>query len=101
MITQQRQTVIKKHIFLSSPISDQKNLAPCFHHSKLQVDKDCGSTFIFFSAIAVTFQRSSTMADGTVDDTVNTVTIKVTPFLKHAPETWFAHLEAQLDIKQI
>ena len=41
------------------------------------------------------------MADGTVDDKVNTFTIKVPPFFKHAPETWFMHLEAQFDIKQL
>ena len=41
------------------------------------------------------------MADGIVDDEVNTVTIKVPPFFKHAPETWFMHLEAQFDLKQL
>ena len=41
------------------------------------------------------------MADGTVDDKVNTVTIKVPLFFKHAPETWFVHLEAQFDLKQL
>ena len=42
------------------------------------------------------------MADSTIDDKVNsTVTIKVQPFFKHAPETWFVHLEAQFDLKQL
>ena len=41
------------------------------------------------------------MANGTVDDKVNTIIIKVPPFFKHAPETWFAHLEAQFNIKQL
>ena len=40
------------------------------------------------------------MADG-VNDKNNTVAIKVPPFFKHAPETWFAHLEAQFDIKKL
>ena len=40
------------------------------------------------------------MAKG-VDNEVNTVTIKVLPFFKHAPETWFAHLEAQFNIKKL
>ena len=39
------------------------------------------------------------MADGIVNDKVNTVTIKVLLFFKHAPETCFAHLEAQFNIK--
>ena len=41
------------------------------------------------------------MADSTVEDLVNTVTIKVPLFFKHAPETWFMQLEAQFDIKQL
>ena len=41
------------------------------------------------------------MVNGTVDDEVNTVTIKVPPFFKHALETWFVHLEAQFDLKQL
>ena len=41
------------------------------------------------------------MADVTVYDQVNTVSIKVPPFFKHAPETWFVHLEAQSDLKQL
>ena len=32
---------------------------------------------------------------------VNTVAIKVPQFFKHAPETWFVHLEAQFDLKQL
>ena len=40
------------------------------------------------------------MANG-VNNEVNTVAIKVTPFFKHAPETCFAHLEAQFDIKKL
>ena len=41
------------------------------------------------------------MAVGIVDDKVNTVTIKVPLFFKYAPETWFAHLENQFNIKKI
>ena len=41
------------------------------------------------------------MADGTVDDEVNTFSIKVLPFYKQAQETWFVHLEAQFDLKQL
>ena len=41
------------------------------------------------------------MANNTVDDKVNTVTIKVPRFFKHAPETWFVPLEAQCDHKQL
>ena len=41
------------------------------------------------------------MADDIVEDKVNTVPIKVLPFFKFTPETWFAHLEAQFDIKKI
>ena len=37
------------------------------------------------------------MANGIVNDKVNTVAIKVPPFFKHAPE----HLEAQFDLKQL
>ena len=40
------------------------------------------------------------MAEGTVDDEVNILTIKVPQFFKHAPETWFVHLEDQFDLKQ-
>ena len=40
-------------------------------------------------------------SEGTVDDKVNTLTIKVLPFFKHAPETWFWHLEAQFYIKKL
>ena len=40
-------------------------------------------------------------ADGIVEEKVNTITIKVLLFFKHAPETWFTHLEAQFDIKKI
>ena len=41
------------------------------------------------------------MANSIVDDEVNTVTMKVPPFFKHAPDIWFAQLEAQFDIKKI
>ena len=51
--------------------------------------------------ITVKFHCSSTMAEGTIDDEVNTVTIKVPLFFKHAPETWFVNLEAQFDFKQL
>ena len=56
--------------------------------------------YIFFSAIRVEVPRSSIMANG-LNDEVNTVTINVPPFFQHAPETWFAHLEAQSDIKKL
>ena len=41
------------------------------------------------------------MADGTVHNEINTITIKVPPFFKHAPETLFVHLEAQFNLKQL
>ena len=41
------------------------------------------------------------MADGIVNDLVNSVALKVLPFFKHASETWFVHLEAQFDLKQL
>ena len=41
------------------------------------------------------------MADSTVDDKVNTLTIKVLLFFKHASKTWFVHLEAQFDHNQL
>ena len=41
------------------------------------------------------------MADGIIEEKVNTITIKVPLFFKHAPETWFERLEAKFDIKKI
>ena len=41
------------------------------------------------------------MTDSAVDDKVNTVTIKVPSFFKHVPETWFMHLKAQFNLKQL
>ena len=76
---------------------------PCslFYHSELKVDKDPGSTLIFISVITVNFSCSSTRAIGKIDDKANTITIKVPPFFKHTPETWFVYLEAQFHIKRI
>ena len=70
----------KETHFVFSPFLDRKNLAPCFHNSELKVDDDRGLTFYFCSAITVNFLHSSIMANGIVDDKVNTVTIKVLCF---------------------
>ena len=76
-----------------------KNLAPCFHHSGLKVDGDCGSTLYFFICSSQ-FPLISLMSDGS-EDSVNNATIKVPPFFKHSLDTWFGHLEAQFDIRKI
>ena len=41
------------------------------------------------------------MSDGTADDKVNTVTIKIPLFFKHATEPWLSNLETQFDSKQL
>ena len=51
--------------------------------------------------IRVKLLCSSTIAHGTVNDEVNTVTIKVPPLFKHAPESWCIYFEAQFDLKQL
>ena len=92
MITQQRQIIIKKYIFLVfTHLQSKEPHTPCFHHSKLKVDEDCGLTIFFFSAITVNFPCSSTIAESIVYAKVNAVTIKAPLFFKHAPETWFSH----------
>ena len=42
------------------------------------------------------------MADGSEsNDSFHHVTIKVPTFYKHAPDTWFVHLEAQFALRNI
>ena len=76
---------------------------PCslFSSQRTQSRQRLWFNIFFFSAITVNFLCSSTMADGTANDEVSTVTIKVPLFFKYAPETWFAHLENQFNIKKI
>ena len=85
-----------KYIFLNSPFSDQKSLTPCFHHSKLKVDKERGSNlFSSFQQLQSKFPLGSTMADGS-KNSINNITL-----FQAFPDTWFVHMEAQLDIRII
>ena len=89
-----RQKVIKKYIFLGYTHLRSKKPRSLFSSQGTQSRQRAWFDFyLLFSAITVKFPCSSTMADGTVDNKVNTVTIKVPPLFKHAPETWFVHLE--------
>ena len=54
----------------------------------------------FFQQLQSKFLLSSTMSNNS-EDSVNNITMKVPPIFKHSQDTWFAHLEAQFDIRKI
>ena len=91
----------KTHSFLFTLFRSKE---PCslFHHRELKVDGDPGSAFFTFSAAWVFFPFFIAMADGSEsNDSFHHVTIKVPTFYKHAPDTWFVHLEAQFALRKI